>query len=409
MAIEGPRLPVLSFLLTPRVLLTWLTAAGLLFGVFAGGMILQVAAGLVLLAALPFFINFGFDIVERTALGYSAAPPFSWSPQTSGVRLVRLLLYLSLVTAFVRLIPASVQWVALSFALAISPAVTAFIVFHEPVYQAFNPVRIWQFVSNMGLSYITIRLVTTSLLFVGLYAVRGELDFMLTPGGLAAGALLFVLLLLMMCRLVGMLIHLRRNELGLQTHFSVEQAADDELEQRRSAIAEEVTSLSLVCRKDGFEAAWSMLEKSLKRHAWRDERLYLDALRDLTDRRLLYRLASSYIDHHMNTEVSHVWHLLKELYAESRGRFRFHAGGTLLAMTGIAQGRDERELLLGMFEAFEESYPDHPRTREALLEGAALAAIIDEDDRARALLARVDGLAGPVDVARLERVRRQIQ
>ncbi len=415
MTLDTPhRLPILRFLAEKQVLFAWLVFSSLIFFalVSAGdnwaASIAHIFAVSALLIAAVFFTGYCFDIVEQTALGHSDAPPISLSLARLGPRLLRMLVYLSVIASIVQMTPNALQWLVVSSALAVTPAVTAFVVFHEPLLSCLNPRRVWHFVSNMGLTYITLRLVTTSVVFLGLYVAAGELAAMQSGPGLAATSGGYVLAVLAMSRIVGALLHQRRQELGIRTHHSEEQHFEARVAERRQQIAAFLRDISRLCRAEGLKVAWPRLEEQVKRHAYRDDDLYLECIKELADRRLLYRFASGYIDRLLPEQSGAAWRELDELEKESGGKFQFHAGGIVFRLLPTAESRRQRMILLAMLESYDEVFPDHPRKKEALLKGAEQALLVDETSRARSLFERSSELPGTVDDALVAWCRRQL-
>jgi uncharacterized membrane protein len=86
---------------------------------------------------------YGFEIIEVTARGHQKAPPYRQAMREGPGRLMRLLVAISLALVLFKMAPDSLHWFVVMVLLAISPAVTSFITFREPLLVCINPVRIW--------------------------------------------------------------------------------------------------------------------------------------------------------------------------------------------------------------------------------------------------------------------------
>ncbi len=206
-----------------------------------------------------------------------------------------------------------------------------------------------------------------------------------------------VMAVLMMFRAAGALLHVYREKLGIRTEFSEEQAEAAIAQQHRDEAQRKFEEIRLVFKTSGTKAALALLERELKRHQYRDDPVYFELLDNMSDRRLLYRFSSGYIDRMQEGQVSHAWALFLRLAEESRGEFRLLSGATLFKLSVTAEKREERARLLELFERFELDFPQHPKTREAALQAANLALLLSEVNRAKYHFARVEVLGGEVD------------
>lgn len=406
----GHQLPLVTFLFQPRVLVLW-TITTLLTWILLltpQDSIFFVVAALFYLVFAVFFFGYGFEVIENTALGHARAPAFSHSFSGSRRRPVRQVFLLALGFTLIEVTPEPLQWIAISMLLAVAPAISSSIVFHETIGSALNPHRIWQFISNMGLGYMALRLLTTSVLLVCLYVATGKLGLSATMEGEALVAGAAVMLVLMMFRATGTLLHLRREELGIKTEFSVEQNEQQLMLRARKEASEFLARVKTEFKLKGIESSYRMLELELKRHKFRDDAMFYELLKDMADRRLLYRFAGGYVGRLIELETTRAWAILLEMHREGLGEFQLRSGTDLLRLTKTAETREERLVLLGLMERFEQDFPQHPDVRFAWLSAAELSLLVDDKDRARSYVARVDDAVGKVDQARVERARLQL-
>ena len=392
-------LPLLTFVFQFPIFVLWV------FGTLLTWLLLQLeadsigfyfTAGLAGLFAILFF-NYGLDVIEYTARGHVKAPPLSEAITGSVFRLFRQCFAVMLALYLVDWTPSGYRWITMSLMLAVAPAVSSFIVFHEPLVKALNPARIYQFMSNMGFGYLALRVMTTSVLLLALYVASKEIPLVQTDLGYALVAAATVIAILMMFRSTGALLHVYRDKLGIRTDFSEEQAEAAATEAYRAEAAEKFEEIRLVFKTKGAKHAQVLLEQELKRHKHRDDALYFEFLEGMNDRRLFYRFCSGYIDRMLSDEVSHAWTLFMRLCHESNGEFRLLSGATLFKMVNTAEKPEERRNLLHLFERFDEDFPQHPKRREAAMQAAKLALLINDSDRAKRHYQRAESMEGVVD------------
>jgi hypothetical protein len=403
-------LPIFSFVLQPRVLVLWIVASMLTFWMLSlsrDGISVIIAGSIYLIFAAT-FLNFGMDLVESTARGNVEAPSYWASLTGASTRLSHQLLCVAFAVTAVSLAPSIIQWLVVSVLMAIAPAVTSSIAFNIPLHMSIDPRRIYRFMSNMGYTYLALRVVMTSGLLVCLFVASGELELLSTTFGKLIVAFGTMLLLILMFRSTGALLHVQRDKMGIVTDFSEEQAQQEVEHNYRDAAIELLKQARLVQKLDSTKAAWKMIEDDLKKHAYRDDQIYLALLRELTNRQLLYRHASGLVDRALPREVTHAWAILVEMDTESQSRFLLRNGSTLLKLVGTAQNRQERLLLLRLLERFDQDFPTHPKLRQAMLFASELSLLLDDDDRARQNLVRVQTLSGEIDEHLFARCQQQL-
>lgn len=391
-------LPLLTFVFQTPVLVTWLIGSfftWLFLLTEADTAWFFVSLSLLGLFSILFF-NYGLDVIEYTARGHARAPPLSEALTGSRLRLIRLCFVVLLALTLLDWAPEGYRWVTMSALLAVAPAVSSSIVFHEPFLRAIDPRRIYQFMSNMGFGYLALRTMTTSVLLLAVYVASKELPFAGTNFGLAIVSHIAVVIVLMMFRATGALLHVYRDKLGIRTEFSQEQAKAEVTEAQRAEAAEKFQQIRHVFRTRGPTAALKLLEQELKRHRYRDDQIYFALLEEMSDRRLFYRFCSGYIDRMLQDEVSHAWALFMRLCDESED-FRLRSGATLFRLAETAEKPQERQHLLRLFEQFDKDFPQHPRKREAALQAANLALLLSDAERAKHHFSRVESLEGAVD------------
>jgi len=219
-------LPLLTFVFQSPVLVVWGIGSFLtwLFLLSEPGSAWFFASLSLLALFSILFFNYGMDVIEYTARGHASAPPLSEALTGSRLRLFRLCFAVVLALTLLDWTPADYRWIVMSVMLAVAPAVSSSIVFHEPFLRAIDPRRIYQFMSNMGSGCLALRTITTSALLLAIYVASKEIPYAQTDLGLAVVAAITVVMVLMMFRATGALLHVHRDKLGIRTEFSEEQA-----------------------------------------------------------------------------------------------------------------------------------------------------------------------------------------
>lgn len=407
---EHHTLPVVSFVFQPVIAALWAVGSFLTWVLL--GLETRTFSflffGMLYFSFLLVVVEYGMDIVEQTAKGVAKAPSFTQALKASDSRLIRAAVALAIAFAIMEGFPSGWQTLPMMVLLAIAPAVMSSITFNEPLIQALNPLRIYQFMSNMGVSYISLRAVTTSVGLFALYAIEDQLGLLDSGFGrvLISGLLCF--LVLMMLRATGALLHIRRQELGIQTLFSEEQAqaaADANLDDDWK---ERLKQINLTLKMDSFESAWKRLDQELQKQKYQEEPRVYRLLKNYDDRRLLQRVASGYISRLLPTQPLLAMEVFEERWQESGGSWRLHSGTLVLNLLKRADTTARRRALYAMLADFETRFPDHPRRREAELHAASLAAELHDFEASAQHLKRVKGMQGKVDKAEFLRIRQLI-
>jgi len=355
-------LPVFKYLFYLPVIWLWPLASGMVW------LQLQAPGSVIdndLLSLLNFFfvvltLEYAFEVVESSARGVVQPPTFISSLASFDLRLVRLgFLVVVAITAF-QVTPPVLRELLLSGVVVIAPAVVALTTFHEPMLQIVSPRRIRDFMQSMGITYFSLRLMLEGFLFLALFIAARELALLQTSIGEIVVSVLLAALVLLMLRVTGILMHVRRNELGISTLFSTEQAAMAETEARRAELIPRLKQINRRTRQSGFDAGWQEMEQLLRRRRYADEALVYELLKDFSDRRLLDRLASGFISRLLETEPGRAWTIFDERWQESPQSFRLHAGGLVLQMAGRAELPVHRAALRVMLAEFGDRFPDHP-------------------------------------------------
>ena len=379
-------LPVFQFLFRRQIVWLWIAGSILTWIQMeqVAGSIGALLAGGVFLLFLLSTLGYGLDIIESTARGVAEPPRFRESLRANDIRLWRLGGALCVGLAILDLTPETYRDVPFLVMLALSPAVVSATTFHEPLTSSLSPIRIWQFISSMGLTYWSLRIMTNSVLLLSLFVAEGRLQILSTTAGHVFVSVFMSGLVLLMFRATGALLHARRSELGIRTLFSEEQSTNSDRQARVGELRDSLMTINKALRSEGFERAWSSLERLLKQRAYKDEPEIYDLLKEFSDRRLLQRVGSGYIAHLLETDPARALSIFDERWQESSGGFRGHSGALLLSLSAIADTHPRKTAIFQMLSEFDQLFPAHPGRLEAAIRAAEIAIDLGRYDEARA-------------------------
>ncbi len=398
------------FIFQIEIFLVWLLFS-LVFGALghlSTGYLLYLAMPLWLLSGALFF-KYGFVIIEYSARGHGRMPRMGAHIVDPDPRVYRQALVLLISLGLIVLTPGPWRWITTGLVLLVTPAITAFITFHWHLVQALRPDHIWHFMRGMGITYYPLRFLVTASLMLVLFMIEDATQLSaLFPGGRFALAAIATYLLLVTFRTTGLLLHSRREAIGIITDFSAEQTAAIASVEAHGERKQFVSDLALLSRRGQADEAFEQLERRLKRHRYEQDSDYYQLLRELKDPTLLWRMAEGYIGRLMDHSVTAAWEIFEALWSESGGKIRLASGTRSIALGRSASTRSQKQAAMNMLGRFESDYPKHPRTREALLMGADLACELGELATARELLSAVDRLTGPLDAGVYQRCQQML-
>ncbi len=391
-AIDYQPLRIFTFVAQTEVWLIWLIYSVVVFGLLSVPSVFLAIWWIIF--GVP-FLQFSLNLIESTARGIEKAPRMTAEGFKDG-RIYKQLLLSSVWVSMVFAIPPEYQPLAIGFIMLVCPAMTAFIAMENSFLRAINPVPVASFIWHMGLSYILLRLVVTAVALYLLLVFQNQTSLLSNAAGRAFFSITTVYLLLVMSRSVGALIFSRRNELGIRTVASQEQAEadrDESIRRERQAFLEEMYQLANSGRA---ASAWDQIEKRLKRDRFESEGAYFVDLSAWEDRKLKHKLAQGYLKRLVKQAPELAWPILEEIHGETGGDYRLESGEAVLEFAGYATTSGQKRVAADLLQYFEEDFPNHPRIREALLVGADLACQLDDFALAKQLFDRVKKMRGLV-------------
>ncbi len=354
------------------------------------------------------FLQFCLNVVESTALGQQRVPRLT----AAGLKDARVYALLLISTCIVSvhalasayLVPGLVLGTDVLM-LLIYPAMIASIALRHSLFTTLNPLFIGRFVRQMGLGYAGLRVVFVNTLIFLLLLAQTRVAAVTTLPGTLLFTTVAVYLVLVMSRCTGALLHARRQELGLKTVHS------DEQENEKARRAEQLERRDFLApvlehsRVNRYRQAWEVIEPRLKQDRYATEHLFYEELRAWTDRTLAHKLAQGYLKRLVETSTEHAWRIYEDIYNHEQGNYRLESGETVLRLAETTSTDAQRRIILETLKYFDDDFPQHPKSRQALLLGADLAFHFDELDLAAALFRKVRTRKGLVHASTFQRVQ----
>ncbi len=404
-------LRVFTFIAQIEVLLVWLIfslLAWLLFMLYAPGIREIVAGALALVFSIP-FLQYGFIIIEYTARGHDEVPRMGADILSADGRVYRQMIIATMLVSVIYMFPEEWRIIPIGVILLITPAITSFIAFYAPLFSCLNPIKIYGFISSMGLTYVVLRLLANGVLFILLYFLQRGTAVFNTPGGAFLMALSATYLTISMFRGTGVLLHTRRDLLGIRTDFSSEQAAAKQQSADSKARKRFLVELTKLARADKFEDVRKRLNRVTRRERYENEPVLYEGLREFDDKRVSHILAEGYVPRLMETDPEAAWKILETVLEESRGRYQFASGDQVIRLYDFVQTNHQKALALRLLVKFDDSFPHHTQSRQAYLLATRIACDLDDLEVAQMCFRKVTSRRGLINKSVYEECQRLLR
>jgi hypothetical protein len=136
--------------------------------------------------------------------------------------------------------------------------------------------------------------------------------------------------------------------------------------------------------------------KELKKHHYSEEAAYYEALTQLQDQRLAWKLAQGYISRLLRRDSMMAWEVFTTIWHAADGNYRLESGSTVIALARSAETRYQKEIMVDLIEHFDDDYPRHPKSREAYLLASEICCDMEDFKRGRQLFNRVTSRRGKI-------------
>jgi hypothetical protein len=184
-------------------------------------------------------------------------------------------------------LPPDWQAYGVILALMVTPAITSMIAFYASILECLNPLKLFGFMTHMGITYVALRLVGNSGMLIIWYFVQRGSEVYDTPGGLLIMVTSGCYLVLTMFRGTGGLLHLRHRELGIDTDFSSERAERAREKWREKEHRKLAIRVSKLVRKNELARAKALLSAFIGDNDWADSQLIEQELSQLMNPELM--------------------------------------------------------------------------------------------------------------------------
>ena len=341
-------------------------------------------------------VKYGFVILEYSARGRRRVPNFSGEMLPvnfdAASLLKEMLLLFILISPVLIFKDIVVQVASIIVVLLILPGVFYYIGVENSFYNAVNPVKLFHFIKLTGLNTVTVKLAVieialSTLLFVGVQNMLGAPAL-----NLFLGTCIIIYLILLLFRCIGVLLHSRREELGLPVEYSPEQEELERQSQVDSKRSDVVFDLHRLSQRGNTKPAWEMLEAELIKDNYESEAEYFHAISEWDHPMLLFKMAQGYIDRLLKrNNTNTAWQVFEHCHSRSDGKFQLKSGKSVMDLCQHAYSRDHKKLAVEQLGHFGIDFPKHPRLKDALyLVAQICCADLDDFEQARSHLGTIE-------------------
>ncbi len=404
---EFTRLKVFSFIAQIEVLLIWIVYS--LLATLIITLIRVEETGIfafvwLIVFGIP-FLQYCFAIMDFASRGNQQAPRMSIEIIALDSRTFKELFLMGMLLGAITATPADYQWITTGVALLIAPAMTSFVVLEGSLVNAANPLKIFRFISMMGLTYVTLRILVTSVLLLFLFVADRHTTLFENIAGRFFFATVGTYLLLTLFRATGALLHSRRDQLGLHTDFSPEKNFANEIDSDQQTRREFLVEVYNLWQGGKQKAAWEMLESAIKNDRYNSEAFYYAELNEWKDPQLAWKTAQGYISRLIEVDPEEAWRIYEEVIRSSNGDYKLGSGSTLLALAENANTVERKRITIESLSNFESDFPGHPKIRQAYLTATDLCCETGNVEFARDLFHKVTHRRGLISKPVYERCR----
>ena len=337
------------------------------------------------------FMNYCFVIVEHTSHGKAHVPKLSGELVfPSHDRRLYLIAALSIfyLAGYAAAREGDFLVPFLVFAFVTYPLFFAVIVISQSLSAVVNPLNFVRALINFGLTVPSIRFYAIQA------AVSVWLVFLIASFGVISGFHLFWMVpvtltaLFILFRALGVLLNSNAQKLGIAIHQNEEtyrKALDAEADRARQAI---ITELHKMVRVHEYKKAWDYLEKHIDPHDIDSSADLFQRLSDWEDKKLAIKMGTVYIQHLVNAgDMARALRIFETTVDMANGQVRLPSGTIVATLAKTATSLRSREAIYSVLQNFEEDFPRHPATLDALVQRARLALeVADEPEVAFASL-----------------------
>lgn len=337
-----------------------------------------------------FFLGYLFVIVDYTAQGYQKIPIMSANLLSTGRS--RFFKELVLISFFFSLffVSNNPYW-QVSFVLAsnlLFPMATSVVIMEESLVSALNPLK-WIGVLmdiKADATFVAYFVIQTGTIFLAYIAVFVDLGWFNLITMMA-----FVMAMMTVFRSIGIALHSNAESLGIGVQYG-KQVEEQQVQQAKDKeLSVFVTSLYKLSNSSQMDKAWLSLERRVRDDGYKTEADLFARLCGWDNVRLAVKAGQGFIERLVAREdYRTTWNVLEFCYTANRNEYRLLSAGTVLELSARAETREQIEIMVYLLGRFEEDFPNHPRTGEALLIASQFYAHdLNDFEGAREIMARL--------------------
>jgi len=317
------------------------------------------------------YIRYMFVVVEYTSLGYNELPKLSGAmifPANDDRLWKEVLLVILLLLGYHEMLILGWQTIYSVVALIVFPLATAIITIEHSFSGALSP-KVWlHMIRSIDLSVHLITYVVLQSITIIVISNFVTDFYDIYPLTQTAQLFVILVLLMLMFRSLGIVLHASADKLGISTKFSAE-AAKANADQVEQQIVEDLMSrLHKLSATENYKDAWQLLSDHLQKDNYTSLSSVFDRLKNLQDPYLSLKLGQEYIERLvLKNNISEAWRVFDYCHLTPGIDFYLRSGNSVLKLAETADSEDQYRAIEQLLACFETEFPNHPRAAEALL------------------------------------------
>ena len=324
--------------------------------------------------SLVLFFGSLFIIAEYSTLGYQEIPLVSANVLTSErERFFKVFIIVSaILSQFLLIDSADFQFVYFSLCLLILPLAISVLILESKLFSALNPLK-WAAVlkavkfDSYILQYFILQGSSLIMGYVVFYLDYGFLNLILMA--------VFLGLLMALFRSLGVVIHANAYELGLKVQYSKEIEISQTLAAKNKEMSEFCDEMYLKWTSGQQKIVWQQLQDKIVKDDYESEAELFDRIHRWADPGLSLRLGQAYIERLVKRGyVDTAWSVLEFCFENNNKQYQILAAPTLITLSKVATTSKQKTIVVAILLFFEDDFPNHPDTAQALLLGAKISA-----------------------------------
>jgi len=324
--------------------------------------------------SLSFFFGYLFVIADFTTLGYQTIPNASPNlMQTERGRLFKVAVITAAFLTFFLLIDSALPRLIYLFScLILFPLALSVLILESSLFSALNPIKWFAVLAGVKMDssifqFILLQGLALFMAYIALFQSFGLLNLVTMA--------FFLAIMMTLFRSLGVVLHSNADALGLKVQYSKEVEAQQARRADDKALSDFCDVLHKLCGVEENEKAWQLLKDKLQQDKFESEADIFHRLRHWHRPKLAVKAGQAYIERLVARQDYRVaWQVLNFCFDNNNQDYKLESASTLLDLSTQAETFKQKTIIVNMLKFFEEDYPKHPKTAEALLTAARISA-----------------------------------